>query len=492
MSAERYKDECCRLRAEVASRREETRQLQQRVRLLEGTLQVRMQELEGLVEEIRKATGTAVSSSIAEADNRRLTELLDRIIHEARRTQVVLHCHADSDARLEAKDRLLEQAQKGLEQKDVLKEQLIESQLETKRLVAKVRNTDPQCLRQKLEQARRTAKKQDELLADYERTQHELHERMEVMKYQLEDERRARKDLEKTKQRLLCHLEEGRTPGSATALGEMTMLTPTAAAAAGAGAQLRRELDALRDDERATRRMRRRQDASRHRTTEGSIPASPETGVAVGGASASSARCRSQGRSEEDDIGQDGKSRSSGGGREEDDIGQDGKSRSSGGGRESAATAALRVAFERIIEERSNREAKLREELADAERRWSSLEECHASDRLAAQAGERYTRLELEVSERQIAGSEALAVEAARVEGQIWEEARRAECRAWTLAEVANELALHADFREINTIQAELDMQRELQAAECRCATMSAVANRITSAVRDAGVEFCF
>lgn len=212
-SVDRFREECKRLRTELADRREETRQLQQRVRLLEGSAQVRMNQLELLVDELRSTTapsGGKLHGAEQGSGDRRLQELLDRILHEARRTQVVLHVFSDTGERLRAKDRLLEQAQHDREQHVMLKEKLQETQLERQLLAAKVLQNDGQqtSLKHRLQQAHRTVKQQDELLADYEHANHDLCVRVQGLLLQLEDERRARREQELTAQRLARKLEE--------------------------------------------------------------------------------------------------------------------------------------------------------------------------------------------------------------------------------------------------------------------------------------------
>eukprot|EP00401_Gymnodinium_catenatum_P005959 CAMPEP_0117526350 /NCGR_PEP_ID=MMETSP0784-20121206/36239_1 /TAXON_ID=39447 /ORGANISM="" /LENGTH=518 /DNA_ID=CAMNT_0005322573 /DNA_START=37 /DNA_END=1591 /DNA_ORIENTATION=- len=471
-SVERFKDECLRLKVELADRREETRQLQQRVRLLEGSLQVRMHHLETLVEELRKAIQQApemtakategnvdtdvAADGLAGSDGRRLAELLDRIINEARRTQVVLHAHADVGARLEAKDRLLEKAQHERQNQDLLKDQLIESQQETRRLAAKVRSSEHSSLRQKLDHAKRSARKQDELLAEYERTQHDLHDRMQILAVQLEDERRARREHEGIARRLAAQLEEHLGGDAVSFAVPSTMLgaastgslvqditarsaspVPRHDAGCGTGGSgasaLRRELDALRDEERAARRLRRR------RRSKEVVPQAADDGGGRG---------------------------SVGGG--------------FGERSEAAACAALCNAFRNA----TDRESALRAELAAAERRGASLEEGQASERWTAQAEQHFARMELEVTEKQVVASEALAEDLARAEGELWGEVRMAECRAWTFLEVANEIAWRADLRELECLQGEVGLQQELQAAEYRCATMTAVANGLGRSYR--------
>eukprot|EP00927_Polykrikos_kofoidii_P035841 TRINITY_DN30351_c0_g2_i1.p1 TRINITY_DN30351_c0_g2~~TRINITY_DN30351_c0_g2_i1.p1 ORF type:complete len:767 (+),score=155.20 TRINITY_DN30351_c0_g2_i1:174-2303(+) len=631
-SAERYKEDCLRLKTELSDRRDETRQLQHRVRLLEGSLGVRMQQLEVLVEELRSAscglvlegsagrqghalasTGGAVCGatgdlSNAGVDQRRLAELLDRVIHEARRTQVVLHVHADSGARLEAKDRLLEQAQVDREREDVLKDQLAESQQETRRLAAKVRSNEPTCLRQKLDMAKRAARKQDELLVQFGRTEQDLYEKAHVLAQEVEDERRSKREHERTAQRLAGQLHEAKAensrlvsaleqasagnpppatvtssslPGASTndasrcpvvppsgpraistGVGRVGSIATTVASEVSCGARSdcagvstsnaspecgdgdagnltarvsrrRQELTALRDEERALRRTRRTRNVSKERDTQRRGPRGDVVDVeekeTAGTADETDSQHRSSSPKNDGHVPAAWVECSDGGNENFSSCGEGGGCPSGVGSpecyngksvnqfnrqlvtqakkagatrqaprevaeaeddeevaeaaqREAAACAALRAAFQNA----SARETTLREELVAAERRCTTIEARAESEHTSTMTSERLCRLEFEVVERQLAhietvSSEAHAEEVASAQAQLSLEIQRGERQAWTLAEVANELAWQADMRQLASLQRELEMQRELQQAELRCAMLTAVANGLQS-----------
>lgn len=488
-SAEHYRDECLKLKAELANRREETRQLQHRVRLLEGPLQAHMQELEALMEDLRGTVAEAsasaagvglsngsaaaggvmqsvvVGSGSAEGRHCRLADLLEKIVHEARRTQVVLQSHVDSGAQLEAKDRLLAQAQSDREAQGVLRDQLLETQRENRRLASKIRSSDQSSMRQKLDQARRSVKKHEQVVMEYERSHHDLHDRTQHLSDQLQEERKERRKHERNAKWLAIELEEAlaqlwrqqqelqqpqlqqqlggetREPPDVAQAGQLVAEMPLAHQAtddvtilpgaspsacssdapghAGGARALRQELLALREEERALRRLQRRR-CSKERS---------EAGIGDVDAVEDSVR--------------------------------------SSGSREAAACAALREAFRAA----GQREQALREELRAAERRIAALEEGRTS-------------------ELKPPDTRASVVEMAQMEDALEEEVRLAECRTWFLAEVANEIALRADLRQLSALETQVEWQqcvrssqRREELAELRCASMAAVVNDIAGAL---------
>merc|ERR1712232_1111528 len=68
--------------------------------------------------------------------------------------------------------------------------------------------------------------------------------------------------------------------------------------------------------------------------------------------------------------------------------------------------------------------------------------------------------------------SEAAVADITRAESELLEELHAADARNWMLAEVANEVAMRADLREMHALQGELEMQQELRASEHRCAVL--------------------
>jgi hypothetical protein len=488
-SAEHYRDECLRLKMELANRREETRQLQHRVRILEGPLQAQMQELEALMEEYRAAVmgasttavrvgpsnGHVAAGGVAQlvvgatgsAEGRRLVDLLEQIVHESRRTQVVLQSHVDSKTQLEAKDRLLVKAQSDRESQEVLRDQLLETQRENRRLVSKVRSNEQTSMRQKLDHARRTIKKQEQVVIEYERSHHALHDRTQHLSDQLQAERKQREKHERDAKWLAIELEEaqaqvwklqqelqqpqlrqqlcGETLGVLG--GAQTSLLPEIPSAhqstddatgvpgtcndapsevpnqVGGARALRQELLALRDEERSLRRL-----ARRRRSKESS-----EAAASMG------------------DI----------------DLVEDSVRSTPRTSREAAACASLREAFR----DAGQRELSLREELRVAESRIATLEEGLTPD--MCRADTRSNDMEL-----------------AQMEDALEEEVRVAESRTWLLAQVANELAMQADLQQLSTLESEVESQRCVriaqrreELAELRCASMAAVANDIVGAL---------
>lgn len=437
----------------MADRREETRQLQQRVRLLEGSLQVRMNQLETLVEELRNTPGLTDGTV---AGNRRLLELLDRIVQEARRTQVVLHVHADNGARLEAKDRLLEQAQQDLLKQDRLEEKLADSRLESRRLAAKV--SEQSSLRQRFEQVRRSARKQDELLAEYECSHRDLNFRVQHLMMELDQERESRREQERTVQRLSAMLTEsipGRRPSPLSADAPAAPVTGpceeaeiSSPASVSRTLALRLEHERLCDEERAQRRQRRRmqvrQQPATYRQASGEAQrersAEPPPTATVNansgdngqpdsdaGASHAAAAARALGsalaRAEDAHCAETAAERAAAEAR--------------------AETAALRVESAALRDE-------LQEARAEAVRAATSVVELE-------DAREQWT---------------------AQIERELREHAATAERRSWALAEVANEVVLQADLRQLRTLQDEVHMQKAMGAAELRCAMLTDIVNQ--------------
>lgn len=115
------------------------------------------------------------------------------------------------------------------------------------------------------------------------------------------------------------------------------------------------------------------------------------------------------------------------------------------------------------IEARAEEAQLLREVLSELEWRCAELE----ADRAAA--------------ERRADDSEALAGQARRAEAELWAEARAARRRAQLLAEVANEVAWQADWRQVQALQGELGAQGELRAAEHRCSELEAFASEVAA-----------
>lgn len=418
-STERYRDDCLRLKSELADRREETRQLQQRVRLLEGSLQVRMTQMEALTEELRRNAcadqGAAACPSCGRG-GRNLADLLERLIGEARRTQVVLHSHADTGAAMEAKDRLLEQAEHDRQQQVHLMDQLHESRIAGKRLAAKVRehSNEHGGLKQRLEQVRRSARKQDELLAAYENSHQELSERMQAVAARLEEERRARREQELTAQKLAVDLQEARLqlahssapePGPRAEAHRVGWMSAAPVAGqkdeegGGSASTLRLEHQRLREEERAQRRQRR------------GLP--PRTDA---------------------------------------------------------------------VEGRTEVQRALSEALAEAEGARFAEREAREAECIAREEGEACRR-ELEVARLELSlESEAQGQWRALAEQAESEELHlrslATEHRASALAEVANEVAYQADLRQLKTLQDEVHLQKAVSDAELRCSMLAAIVNQ--------------
>lgn len=114
-----------------------------------------------------------------------------------------------------------------------------------------------------------------------------------------------------------------------------------------------------------------------------------------------------------------------------------------------------------------NREATLQEALSNAEFECAEWREAHAAECFTAQAAERLA-----------AESEVALADATRIETELLEEVHAADARNWALAEVANEVAMRADLREMRSLQGELELQQELRASEQRCAMLQQVAHR--------------
>eukprot|EP00747_Dinoflagellata_sp_TGD_P062612 gnl/TRDRNA2_/TRDRNA2_153091_c0_seq2.p1 gnl/TRDRNA2_/TRDRNA2_153091_c0~~gnl/TRDRNA2_/TRDRNA2_153091_c0_seq2.p1 ORF type:complete len:555 (-),score=140.96 gnl/TRDRNA2_/TRDRNA2_153091_c0_seq2:20-1579(-) len=452
-SAERYKEECLRLKAELGDRRDETRQLQQRVRLLEGTLSVRMSQLEVLVEELR-------SCNNALASDKRLADKLDRIVVETRKAQVVLHVHAEKDQHLEAKDKLLEKAQlereRFDEKQDMLKERLAETQ---QRLAAKVRDGEQR--KPKVEQTKRTARKQEELVAAAERKNYQLHERLQAVSLQLEDERRMRQEQESTAQRLASQLSEARFELSRAVLVPTPAATGEAARPCTAPSGGRKEAQ----------------------TTPPPIP-TPATALGE-----DSMTCWS-GRSSERGV------EGSGGGRsavhalrqEHEALRREVKAHRKR--MQNAVSASPESVGDSVLSSRESPDTGtgpredpvlLREALKAAEQRCIHLEQ--ASEQLAID-----TQVRLQVAEQRIASSEALAGEAVLAHHEVQRQAKLREAQSWAIAEVANEVAMQADLRQVQVLQEVLASQRAASAARVANEAIE-ITGTVTSSQEAAALE---
>lgn len=470
---ERYKDDCMRLKSELADRREETRQLQQRVRLLEGSLQVRMSQLEVLAEELLNSAPAGfqdaecnVACLTCGRSDRRLPELLEHLVTEARRTQVVLHSHADTGAHMEAKDRLLEQAEQEMKQQVHLKDQLYESRLETRRLAAKMREkSNDGGLKHRLEQMRRAALKQDELLAAYEQSHQELSERVQAVAARLDDERRARREQELIAQKLARELQEARQQLAKVSAFEAEALAGTSCNSQddegySSALTLRLEHERRRTEERDQRRRLRSVDAPPKLPPHPARPQQDAVGSRGGSGSWGSveaARLEAAGL------------------------------RDSGGSWGSVETARLlsqaqsEAAEARAAEQRAKETTQL---LAQALTDTGEEQEACRQDLEAARAE---LRLHAEArSQRLQPGSDA-----SPLRGELHLRCMAAERQALTMAEVANEVAFQADLRQLQTLHQEVEMQRAFDnaevAAELRCSMLAAIVNEASEAAAAAG-----
>merc|ERR1712150_313169 len=124
------------------------------------------------------------------------------------------------------------------------------------------RGKEPGVLKRKLDVAKRCASRQDELLADYEQAHGELAAHAQMLLLQLDEERRARREQERTAQRLTVLLGEARNElaqhlEGAAPLYSSADRSSLQDSAASTVSTLRLELERLRSEERAQRRRRR-------------------------------------------------------------------------------------------------------------------------------------------------------------------------------------------------------------------------------------------
>merc|ERR1711972_1072787 len=104
--------------------------------------------------------------------------------------------------------KLLAQAQSDREAQEVLRDQLLEQQRENRRLVSKDRSGEQSSVRKKLDSARRSVKKQEELVSEYERSHCAMHDCTQQLSDELQDERKERRRHERNAQWLSVELEE--------------------------------------------------------------------------------------------------------------------------------------------------------------------------------------------------------------------------------------------------------------------------------------------
>jgi hypothetical protein len=388
-------------------------------------LEILAQEFQSLAMSSVGGTDGVATCTICGRGDPRLPELLEKLITETRRTQVVIHSHADTDAHLEAKDRLLEQAEQDKEQQEHLRNQFHETQIHSRRLAAKVResSSDHSGLKQRLDKVKRSARKQDELLAAYEKSHQELSDRLQSVAAHLDEERRSRRDQEAVSKRLAMELHEARQQLFQASDGQThaAMYAPMAKEDENNSttSTLRLEHERLRIEEREQRRrLRTGQPASappQHGPPK--LPQRPP---------------RTQ---------------------------QDLTTGSCWNSLEAARVLA------RALSEAEEAKAA---ELAAEQTEQILREERHACQR------------ELEVSRLEL----RLEVEAQdeRSEELCYSRVVDAERRARTLAEVANEVAHQADLRQLQSLHDEVQMQNAMGAVELRCSVLAAVVNQAAAA----------
>eukprot|EP00929_Paragymnodinium_shiwhaense_P110004 TRINITY_DN76680_c0_g1_i1.p1 TRINITY_DN76680_c0_g1~~TRINITY_DN76680_c0_g1_i1.p1 ORF type:complete len:600 (-),score=188.61 TRINITY_DN76680_c0_g1_i1:72-1871(-) len=456
-----YKEESHQLRVELAEKKAEAKQLKHRVKLLEGSLGVRMQELELLAEELR-SVGPELSAHAATGVNgecRRLGELLDRIVREARRTQVLLHVHADNGALLEAKDRLLEQAQSDRETKNA---QLMESRMDARRLAAKVRQQEQQQHIQQLHSARKSQQQEkrarraisapqrpeDDVAAAYEKNKRQLQGKVKALNERLEEEKAVRKEQERIAAVLATQLEDMRRqreeatacPGTTPALHAAP--PPFSGTDAADAASV--PVDPVYQHTMLGRRFY-------------AVQAAPPTLERSGCASASSSRPASPSRPATAPA------------QRQPPAGVAARRDAS-----SDADAAPSLCNKALVGASSaNSLRKELEALRGEERaaRRQRRQEQQDSD-AGIDEGQRRDHLETLLAAAEVTEATLREELAAAVAAQHEE-----RCRSWSLAAVANELAWEMDVRQLEALELQVEAQRELQAAELRCATMAAIAN---------------
>jgi len=376
----------------------------------------------------------------------------------------ITHIHAGAYARLDVQDHELQ---------SVLQDRLTETQQLSQRSAAKSRERIPgdkvgvendtssrHCSKLKPgHQSRRSSShKSQELLRAYESTHMDLHRKLQKMSGQLEEERRARAEQELAVQRLRGALEERSKQCVDPSAGSLSVSAinhdadvsldctmPTRGVAVGAAAggarALRQEFGALRKHERVHRSER-----------------------------AHAARVAQQAELEKKPLSGAGHLPASDvGGPIPRMLADPSDITLAGGEPDGSVTVISRHAADREHELRDacDTETELFEALAHAEHQCCEWEEAHAAECCAAQ-----------VAERLATESESALADASRVENELLDEVQAAEARNWALVEVANEIAMRADMREMRVLQGEFEMQQELQAFEHRCAELQQVAQR--------------
>eukprot|EP00933_Yihiella_yeosuensis_P061823 TRINITY_DN64689_c0_g1_i1.p1 TRINITY_DN64689_c0_g1~~TRINITY_DN64689_c0_g1_i1.p1 ORF type:complete len:582 (-),score=132.98 TRINITY_DN64689_c0_g1_i1:168-1883(-) len=480
------REECSRLRQDLADRRGEERQLHQRVEQLEGSLQQRTHQLEGFLKELQSAKEIGGVPA----------NLFERLAS----------AHGEAYARHQVQ---------GQQRQEALRERLAETQHESQRMVDRIRleggrprsrpsSAGPQrpstsCgypvaggggVRTPLPSSR--SQSQENLILEYERSQQELRNQVEKLQQQLDDERQARIDQEITSRRLSELILAARGGGGASASGLLgssskkmfgspeaetlrqlssrtgqshspppvpqqgrlaspernvrssspegmlgtqidsqagsplrELLSSIKPNSAGASAH-RRELEALRDEERANRAAARRRCR------------------AVAAADAAAAV----------DV----------------TLGDPGGEAFVEFGQASVSEKQDSVEYREVNDEEWHK-------LQVMAKAFQNLEAEHTKlQGLLKDQAEALRASELRASEAEVAAAEAQEFErVARKEAEAMEQ------RAWAMTEAANELALQADLRHAEALENELRVHRQLRNSEQKCEVLQSIAKRMAT-----------
>lgn len=441
VTEDRVREECHCLRQELAERRGEEQQLLRRVQLLEGSLQLRTQQLDDLMHELRDASEGGACPA----------ELLERLAT----------AHAVVYEQLEMQ---------GQERQVQLRERLAETQSESQKLLAQIRSD---CRRNHptygppLRPAavprtpvsggslssgniRKQRRQQEDMFAAYEQLQRQV----EKMAEQLEEERKARLEKELTSKQLAEVLAQaGDTSGVVSA---HTKVRPSSAgqlppvivdaghvplrdaknfaaaqtfASQGDMAQAsafayRQEMEALKEAEKNQRAARRKCRAT----------AAVDTVAAASEAVAAWADAPDDHPEPEESI----------------------------------QTAIPQNSSSTVKSTDAEEAAELRQALRALEAKYATLEEVSSSQFHA-----------LEAAEQRVADVESLVSEVCLAEQSAIDAAKVAEERVWAATQAANELALQADLRYVEALERELRSQQEIRALRERCEVLQSVANAI-------------
>lgn len=453
--SERVKEECRRLRLELADRGGEARQLQKRVELLEGSLQARTLQLEQLLDELRRCTTGRESNP---------GELLDRLAR----------AHCEAMQRLEAK---------GQERQAQLRERLAETRQESRRILARLRSDEQRPLaagavgleagalrvRTSTSTPARKPKRQDEVPTERDRLNKDLLSRVESLEKQLEAERTARlsqetsqlaqpsvtlsttsvKVCEEVEVQLTSEVEVPERvqhpPQSPAADGERgsepseaagVLPLPPSSGASSARA-MRLELEALREEERSVRAAARR----RSRAAAAAVAQGTSNSVGPEEEEAPTPMTSSRSSTVPEVSGRDKVARA---------------------GVPPVPPLALGrphdVTSDSVVEPQLPAVEMLKEELRSAQELNRTLQdELRTQQRLTEEA--KLSAIEAEAQLLQARRDEAAAGEALEV----------AEQRIWCLTEALNELALTSDLRHEEALEAQLAVQQKLRAAVVQC-----------------------